>query len=813
MQRPNESDRDNDSETVVTSDDATIWAQIRDMMDGAAATADTRWQPEVFDPASGADRASLRALLADARGVEVHDEIEAMIADLLRSRRAGRAADADSIAAERAALLRGCGQDASRYGRWLWQPWSRTLVHLLPPDAFGELRLDRNRLRVSRDEQRALAGRCVAIAGLSVGQAIAVTMAQEGVGAWFRLADPDTLDLSNLNRLRAGVDDLGQSKLTLAARAILAIDPYLRVDGLPAGVCREHPDALLCRDDGRPVDLLIEECDDLPTKVALRQRARALGIPVLMATTEGGLLDIERFDLEPRRPIFHGLAADVDLDALLDGDDDARAAFVLAVLGRSVLSARTAASLVELRHSVTSWPQLASAVALGAAQVTATARRILLGEDVASGRQRIDLSAKTVDPAHAVASAQTTETTETTETAMPSLIPSDDEARATSLDASMLPDAAGWRTLASHCRTALDDDARQALLDAAALAPSGGNAQPWRLRWHGDTLHVYDRPEAPVPGMDRMRASVAMAAGSVAESVAIAASGLGWHADIRVGDGGADGGDATICTVALRPADISADPLLPWLADRCTNRRLHQGGAATGLKPDDVATLRTAAALHGGQIHLAVDDEARAAWGRCAGAADRLRFLHLPWLHELAQEVRWQAGPLVGLDVASLELKPASRAVMPLLLDPEVMAEVAAMGGGAGLREPARDAFAASAAIALLTLPMATMQRSGPRATLLQAGRLLQRVWLQATALGLAVHPWGSALFLRNVYAGGGGATLPPALAADLAALAGDVTALLPADAMPTMLMRLSRCPEPTARARRMRVALATTRL
>ena len=56
------------------------------------------------------------------------------------------------------------------------------------------------------------------------------------------------------------------------------------------------------------LDLVIEECDSLDMKVRVREEARARGIPVLMETSDRGLFDVERFDVEPERPLFHGTA-------------------------------------------------------------------------------------------------------------------------------------------------------------------------------------------------------------------------------------------------------------------------------------------------------------------------------------------------------------------------------------------------------------------------------------------------------------------------------------------------------------------------
>jgi tRNA A37 threonylcarbamoyladenosine dehydratase len=48
----------------------------------------------------------------------------------------------------------------------------------------------------------------IGVVGLSVGQSVALTLALERSFGELRLADFDRLDLSNLNRIRAGVHDL-----------------------------------------------------------------------------------------------------------------------------------------------------------------------------------------------------------------------------------------------------------------------------------------------------------------------------------------------------------------------------------------------------------------------------------------------------------------------------------------------------------------------------------------------------------------------------------------------------------------------------
>ena len=137
--------------------------------------------------------------------------------------------------------------------------------------------------------------------------------------------------------------DQGLNKATLAARRIAELDPYLPVEVFNRGITAESVDRFL---DG--IDILVEECDSLDTKVLVRQTARARRIPVLMATGDRGLLDVERFDAEPQRQILHGLLGDVDLAELSELPSKDKVPYALRMMDGARLSPRMAASLVEV---------------------------------------------------------------------------------------------------------------------------------------------------------------------------------------------------------------------------------------------------------------------------------------------------------------------------------------------------------------------------------------------------------------------------------------------------------------------------------
>lgn len=270
--------------------------------------------------------------------------------------------------------------------RWVHYPWRNSLVRVLGPVGFRTLRLDRNRNKITASEQRHMADLRVGVVGLSVGHAVAHTLAIEGLCGELRLADFDEVDLSNLNRVPASLFDLDVNKTTVAARRIAELDPYLPVVTFPDGLIDATMDRFM---DG--LDVVVDECDSLDTKLVLREHARRRGIPVVMETSDGGVLDVERFDVEPARPLLHGLLGELDAASLKDIPPEQKAPLAARILDPTKLTSRMRASVPEIGRTISTWPQLGSDVALGGASVAAVVRSFGLGSPPPSGRVRINL--------------------------------------------------------------------------------------------------------------------------------------------------------------------------------------------------------------------------------------------------------------------------------------------------------------------------------------------------------------------------------------------------------------------------------------
>ncbi|HEY7035164.1 MAG TPA: Rv1355c family protein, partial [Thermomicrobiales bacterium] len=670
---------------------------------------DPVWRPVILDPAAPDDARELAILRSSDRVWRTSDTLDQQIRDLAETRLRGKPPSNDALAACERAIT--AGMPLATFGRWVFYPWSGRLVHLLPPAEFRELRLDRNRHKVTRDEQATLDGLTVGIVGLSVGNAIATTLALEGTCGHLRLADFDYLSLSNLNRIRASVDAIGLPKTVLAARQIVEQDPYVDLSLWDAGLAPATIDEFL--DGPPPVDVLVEECDDLRLKVLLREAARDRRLPVLMATSDRGMVDVERFDCQPTRPLFHGLVGDLAAaDVPEQPDTEEKVKLVTGILGLDTLSPRIGASMLEIGETITTWPQLGSDVALGGAAITAAVRRLALGQPLPSGRRYLDMEqALTAD-----AIAQSTNGHVEVATAAPDPI----DAR--------IPEFV--RFAVAH----------------GVLAPSAGNCQPWQFAWDGERLWVSHDRDRSANLMDGERRTGFVALGAAIENVRIAAAHRGFTTAISPFPYRDDTQVVAVLTFSPDEAAASspAARLLPAVVARTTNRRVAPRVPLARATLDALAGSVRGCGAH---LDLVTDERSLAEAGQIAGAADRVRFFH-PDLHaELVAELRWSpedaAATGDGIDLATLELSAAATAAMRLVARSDVAVFLRSLrDGGHALETLAVKAMNASSAVVLITA-------DGDQPTdLLRAGQAVERFWLAATELGVAVQPWTTATYL-----------------------------------------------------------------
>ena len=159
------------------------------------------------------------------------------------------------------------------------------------------------------------------------------------------------------------------------------------------------------------------------------------------------------------RQILHGLLGDVDLAELSELPSKDKVPYALRMMDGARLSPRMAASLVEVGNTLATWPQLVGEVALSATLVAEAVRRIGLGEELSSGRVRVDVAHglnEIDDPAASTSTAEYAQDQQTDSTPA---------------------------------------DAVERVVAAAVRAPSGGNAQPWHVSAQDGAITIALAPE------------------------------------------------------------------------------------------------------------------------------------------------------------------------------------------------------------------------------------------------------------------------------------------------------------------------------
>lgn len=595
------------------------------------------------------------------------------------------------------------------YGVWAYFPWRREAVLILEEEEFIRLRTSRNQYKITPEEQRTLKGKTIGIIGLSVGHSIALTLASERTCGTLRLTDFDTLDLSNLNRIRTSLVHLGFPKVVLAAREIAEIDPYLKVEVFQEGFQEAHAETFV-----KGLDLLIEECDSLEIKILARETARAHRVPVLMDTSDSGMMDVERFDLEPSRPLMHGLLGQLGFKDLKGMSKEEKLPITLKLAGIFQLSHRLKASMLEIDQTITTWPQLASDVTSGAGQAVMLSRKILLGHDVPSGRkldQELPGAIK-AEPLFIV--------------------------KPEPLSQEIIQAELGGNIIGSI------DFPENALLerwvDLANMAPSGGNCQPWKWVYQSGLLHLFHEPHFSESLLDYTRFGSYLALGAAIYNLELSARADGFESVVHWTSEG-----MRVASVQFRKVPPQTHTLLPFIPERQTYRN-----KGTGVAPsaEVMEQLRlSVSGFHQARLDIYTDRSLMSALGAISACGERWRVVNRQGHHDtFHEELRWTVEETEstrdGIDVRTLGMSDATIKAFELAKDYLPVKFLREQGLAKVFEKGINDAVKNNGAACLLY-----MEGEG-RAQFLQGGRVFEHVWLEAARLGLSFQPVSAFLFL-----------------------------------------------------------------
>ena len=278
------------------------------------------------------------------------------------------------------------------------------------------------------------------------------------------------------------------------------------------------------------------------------------------------------------------------------------------------------------------------------------------------------------------------------------------------------------------------DERIRTIIEAGIKAPSGDNCQPWRFLVNKNRIDLFNIPERDTSLYNYKQRASLVAHGACIENMLITARTLGLSAELQQFP--TPGDEQHVASITLQPAETVADPLYSSISERTINRKKYAGGS---LSADAIERLRNSATgVSGAQLILFQERDKIAAAADIVALSDRLVFEN-KYLHGfLFDHIRWTAAEAEytqdGLDLRTLELAPPDRLLFPLLKSFGFVSFIGTFGVTKIIAANARKLMLSASAAGMIMIENTSAE------AWFNAGRLLERIWLEATRQGLSFH-------------------------------------------------------------------------
>jgi nitroreductase len=277
------------------------------------------------------------------------------------------------------------------------------------------------------------------------------------------------------------------------------------------------------------------------------------------------------------------------------------------------------------------------------------------------------------------------------------------------------------------------------IIDIARWAPSGDNAQPWRFRLiDDDTVIVTVKDDSGDNVYEYRNAEpTLLSAGMLLESMRIAATAfsrqVSWTYE------GRNNSNYKIRISLEQRSGIEVDPLYSYLPIRSVNRRPYK---RRRLSPDSKKRLSDAL---GNQLTLKLYEQFGERWrfSRLNARATDIR-LRIPETFSIHRRIiDWERNQSpVGIPARAVGLDPLTLRIMRWAMQRWSRTQLLNHLGGTFTAALQMDYVPGLCSAAFFTIAMSGGVSPEHRiSALLQAGESIQRFWLTATKLGLAVQP------------------------------------------------------------------------
>ncbi len=284
----------------------------------------------------------------------------------------------------------------------------------------------------------------------------------------------------------------------------------------------------------------------------------------------------------------------------------------------------------------------------------------------------------------------------------------------------------------------MNQETIQKILHAAAQAPSGDNVQPWDFSVSNDftQIELYNLPDKDSSCFNHEQTSSLLAHGAVLENMVIAAKKLGCAARYQLFPTLQEN---HIASIKLSPAanNVQQNDLYPFIFQRKTHRFPYKNEAIPQVIIQKLQNSLTE--KNGVSIHITEEPEIKHLLAKQFKINDTIIFERKEIHHFLFDKVRWNNQQIEhtqdGMPVGVLGLNSFERLMFPAMQFWTYVRLANYVGLSKTIAFKSQKNYLQAPVLGILTL-----QQTDKKA-LVEGGRAMQRLWLEATRQGLALQP------------------------------------------------------------------------
>ena len=275
------------------------------------------------------------------------------------------------------------------------------------------------------------------------------------------------------------------------------------------------------------------------------------------------------------------------------------------------------------------------------------------------------------------------------------------------------------------------------ILEAAVMAPSGDNVQPWdfRVSENFTQIDLYNLPEKDNSYYNYNQLASYIAHGAVIENIAIASGHLGYKAEINLFPD--DGRLNLVASIELIKGEDQETPLYDGIFERNTNRfkyrRTEVSEEVIDKLSESVKNIDTA------KVSLIFQQDQINKLAKELMVNDRLVFERKDIHHFLFDKIRWNKMQIEetkdGMPVDTLGLNFIEKLTFPVMRFWSFVKIANYFGLSRIIGLKCWWNCRTSSILGMVSI------KGGEKADFVRGGRAIQRLWLQVTMLGLSLQP------------------------------------------------------------------------